>query len=493
MTLILLIAVVSHDNASNMSGKYNGMQAIIRQHCSLAEYVPCVAHSLNLVGQSSANCCQKATGFFNFLQRLYSFFAASAHRWKVLAEKLSSKSLPTVKCMSDTRWSARADATEALVKGYDEINAALEEIHSEEDEKPEAKHEAGILASDMQRFHRTSQALQSADQDLNTAVALFESLIEFVQSLRTRFEEFEAEGKKLSECDQYAEEVKRVRTRNHRYEEPGSAPELLQTPSEKFHTGTFLVVIDSLDAELRKRLNAYANIAARFGFLRKLADLSNEVIESAKSLQEAFPRDLEASLSDELLQCSSFLNTEFAKKALNTTPSHSSTPAISLDQTNNDSDTEDDKKFNVESPELHIYRLLVSNNLEAVFPNTVIVFRIYLSMMVSNCSGERSFSKLKLLKTHLRSCMTQERLNSLAMLNIETNVLRGINMSSLINDFALKKPVSITFIENLRSETILASYNLHSLLAMLNILPSTCKYYGAVYFKLHSICSSNVI
>ena len=209
---------------------------------------------------------------------------------------------------------------------------------------------------------------------------------------------------------------------------------------EKFRTGTFLVVIDSLDAELRKRLNAYANIAGRFGFLRKLADLSNEeVIESAKSLQEAFPRDLEASLSDELLQCSSFLNTEFAKKALNTTPSHSSTPATSLDQTNDDSDTEDDKKFNVESPELRIYRLLVSNNLEAVFPNTVIVFRIYLSMMVSNCSGERSFSKLKLLKTHLRSCMTQERLNSLALLNVETNVLRGIDMSSLINDFALKK------------------------------------------------------
>ena len=271
----------SYDNASNMSGKYNGMQAIIRQHCNLAEYVPCVAHSLNLVGQSSANCCQNATGFFSFLQRLYSF-AASPHRWKVLTDKLSSKSLPTVKRMSDTRWSARADATKALVKGYDEINAALEEIHTEEDEKPEAKHEAGILASDMdrleigilaalwhqilQRFHRTSQALQSADQDLNSAVALFESLIEFVQSLRTRFEEFEAEGKKLSECDQYAEEGKRVRKRNRRYEEPGSAPELLQTPADKFRTGTFLVIIDSLGAELQKRLSAYAIIAGRFGF-----------------------------------------------------------------------------------------------------------------------------------------------------------------------------------------------------------------------------------
>jgi hypothetical protein len=46
-------------------------------------------------------------------------------------------------------------------------------------------------------------------------------LIEFVHLLRTRFEGFEAEGKKLSECNQYAGEIKRVRKRNRRYDEPG--------------------------------------------------------------------------------------------------------------------------------------------------------------------------------------------------------------------------------------------------------------------------------
>ena len=158
------------------------------------------------------------------------------------------------------------------------------------------------------------------------------------------------------------------------------------------------------------------------------------MVKSSKNLQEAFPSDLEAHLSDELLQCSSFLNTEFAKKALDTTDttvsSHSSTPAISFDEMNEDSDTEDDTKFNVESPELCMYRLLLSNNLETVFPHTVTVFSIYLSIMVSNCSGEQSFSKLEFLKSHLRSCMTQERLNSLALLNIETNVLRSIDISN---------------------------------------------------------------
>ena len=106
-------------------------------------------------------------------------------------------------------------------------------------------------------------------------------------------------------------------------------------------------------------------------------------------------------------------------------------------------------------------------------------------MMVSNCSGERSFSKLKFLKSHLRSCMTPEQLNSLALLNIETNVIRSIDMSFLINDFALKKSCKdkiykeSTFYMN---ENIHVNCSLQSLLATLNILPSTCIYYGAIYF-----------
>ena len=129
----------------------------------------------------------------------------------------------------------------------------------------------------LKRFHRTSQVLQSADEDLNTAVALYESLIEFVHSLRTRFEEFEAEGKKLSECNQYAGEIKAC-----------------ETPADNFRTGIFLI-IESLDAEWRKRLSAYTNISERFGFLRKLADLpAKEVVKSAKRLEESFPTDLEA-------------------------------------------------------------------------------------------------------------------------------------------------------------------------------------------------------
>ena len=40
-----------------------------------------------------------------------------------------------------------------------------------------------------------------------------------------------------------------------------------------------------------------------------------------------------------------------------------------------------------------------------------IAFKIFLTMMVTNCTREKSFSKLKRIKGDLRNSMKQERLN----------------------------------------------------------------------------------
>ena len=66
----------SYDNASNMSGKYKGILAIIKERNHQAEYIPCVEHSLNFVGKCAAGCCQSTVRFFLFVQGLYVFFSA---------------------------------------------------------------------------------------------------------------------------------------------------------------------------------------------------------------------------------------------------------------------------------------------------------------------------------------------------------------------------------------------------------------------------------
>ena len=58
--------------------------------------------------------------------------------------------------------------------------------------------------------------------------------------------------------------------------------------------------------------------------------------------------------------------------------------------------------FNTQAPQLShldLYKLIKEKQMEAAFPNTEIILRIFICFMISNCSGESSFSKLKLTKT----------------------------------------------------------------------------------------------
>jgi len=91
------------------------------------------------------------------------------------------------------------------------------------------------------------------------------------------------------------------------------------------------------------------------------------------------------------------------------------------------------------SRELLVFLLLHEQLLTQTFPNVETVLRIYLSMMVSNCSGERTFSKMGIIKSVLRSTMGQQRLNMLSLISIERDVLRAIDFDDVVDDFARTK------------------------------------------------------
>ena len=87
---------------------------------------------------------------------------------------------------------------------------------------------------------------------------------------------------------------------------------------------------------------------------------------------------------------------------------------------------------------INIFNTVKSYWEEGGFQTVWVAYRILLTIPVTVASMERSFSKLKLIKTYFRTTMSQERLNGLAMISIENEYLDKLNYDDLIEEFALK-------------------------------------------------------
>ncbi len=111
---------------------------------------PIAEHSLNLVGNVAAACCKKSTSFYEFVQRLYSFFAGSTHRWSVLTTALGPRLVG--KRLIETRWSARRDAVHALFEGSNEVKKAHGHLAEDMKQPAETQLEASKHCNTMNKL-----------------------------------------------------------------------------------------------------------------------------------------------------------------------------------------------------------------------------------------------------------------------------------------------------------------------------------------------------
>ena len=68
------------------------------------------------------------------------------------------------------------------------------------------------------------------------------------------------------------------------------------------------------------------------------------------------------------------------------------------------------------------------------FANIHILLQLALTLPITSCESERSFSQLKLIKTAHRSTMTSKRLSGLALMKINRDICERLHDDSEMKD-----------------------------------------------------------
>ena len=262
-----------------------------------------------------------------------------------------------------------------------------------------------------------SKALQRQDTDVQIAVQLLENAIAVLSDFRGAFDQAKSTAQTLADKWGVRSSFDNVRARKvKRHFDELSEDERLADADSYFRVHVFNSTLDIIIGQLVNRFTSMRETCRLFEALRpttlQLAG-DDALFEKAKRLSDYYARDLAPTFPAQLLSFRSCFKSEIANK----------------------------------TSILQLAKMLVVDydSVTSAFGEVCTAFMLFLTLPVTVATAERSFSKLKLIKTYLRSSMGQERLSGLAILSIENTRARELNIGDVVDDFAQRKARRMTF------------------------------------------------
>ena len=255
-----------------------------------------------------------------------------------------------------------------------------------------------------------SKYLQSENMDIVVATDQLKCLVSFLKKYRENgFTSSMISIKEIAEQMNIEPKFheKRIIKRKKQFDEDENEEKKLST-EESFRINYFTYLVDHVISSLQSRFEQFEIYSNNFGFIyniEKLKLLDDDSLQKhCLNLENFLKHDM---LSD-IDGLDLYSELKILKEIINV---EIKTPLEILDFI---------KKVNS-------------------FPNAWIAYRILLTIHVTVAPAERSFSKLKLIKSYLRSTMSQKRLGNLAILSIEKDLVSKLEYKNLISDFASQK------------------------------------------------------
>lgn len=397
-----------YDGGSNMSGKNNGVQALILQEQPLAFYTHCFSHSLNLC---LSKACEVVSikNMTTIVGTVSTFFSCSAKRTDTLKyfidtglsdEGSTTNKKTKLKKLCETRWVDRHDSLITFKELYIYTVTTLEYLEYH-DSNPETSSKASLYVSAITKSDflvalevavtcfaytlQLSQVLQSKQQDLSKALSNVTVVRQALEANRKNahqsFKEIMNSVTKLAL--KVGAEITMPRTCGRQTKRVNVNA---KDPEEYYKISIFIPFLDNLinqlhfrfDKRLQQIMPLEGLIPTNFGHY------DDESILAAASIYENdFPVSMMSCLKAEI----------FIWK----------------------------KQWELETnlPESAVEALQHTE----LLPNIKKLLQFFATLPVTSATPERKFSVLKRLKIYLRTTMTEERLNGLALASINKDDL----------------------------------------------------------------------
>ncbi|KAL4082990.1 hypothetical protein QTP88_028320 [Uroleucon formosanum] len=368
----------AYDNGSNMVGKYQGVQTRVTNQNPRAFFTPCASHNLNLVLRDTAKNSSRASTFFGTVQRIYTTFSASTSRWDIFKKCCS---IFTVKQWSETRWESRVNSVKALRFQLPNIIEALEEV-SETSNDSIAKSDARSLITEICTY-----------EFILSLIIWYDILVQVnivSKSLQGKDAIINISNDMLQSLLAFLKSYRETGFMNVKIIANNLAEEIEVEPAFK-------------KTKLRKKKKTFDY------------EGNDERINDGEEnfRQEYFLLVQLKNVLNKLNHIKIILGFYFVLENYNI--------------------------LIVNEETTHLEALSVVKYSSECFPNIGIALRILLTIPVTLACAERSFSKLKLIKTYLRNKLSQENLSGLSIISIEKDIAESLDYDYIINQFAAKK------------------------------------------------------
>ena len=487
----------SFDGAANMRSERKGVQKFIKEVSPNSVYIWCYAHTLNLSATDIVENILPVKSLIGLLQSTATFFSTSCKRmtvWQNMAsqDNIGSARLKRLQQIGETRWWSKQAALERILgtftdplKGtYCTLIRVLNHVKSSVNFNSKATNDADDLLQKWLRYDtmvtaflllRVYSILQQASDYLQTKGLDYLSAWKMVEEAKSKLCKIELNeikdkvqrfintmNEELVETDVEIEIEFQKRRVPRKKIMPGEVvqDEIPDDALQRFRMEVFRPVIDQITNSLTERFSANSDLIKdtacfdpnRFPELSKTG-VPVESLEKVASLVGVSATALKIELS-------SFISVfKHLSKALRDEFQRTNIAGI-LDDDMDDEETTteiepvEESVENISNDEKVIckreckkclvccYKILYRYSLNApVFSNLFLAYEYLLTLSFTQVSCERAFSKLKQIKTRLRSSVGNEKLEAFMLMGCERDHLESVSIDEVTRYLSQKSSV----------------------------------------------------